>query len=141
MGATSRTKGAAGEREVAAMLFDELGLRFSRDLRQTQQRELGDLVCEDAAFPFTLEVKRYASGWDCRDAWEAQAQTAAHKAGKHPAVAFRFDRQEWRVRIWTDALAEALGAFCAASTAPHLDMSLEGFAWVCRELMAGRKAQ
>lgn len=58
----SRTKGAQFEREVAKLLLLELGISFKRDLRQYQTGGHGDLIPDDPAFPFELELKRYAHG-------------------------------------------------------------------------------
>jgi Holliday junction resolvase len=137
--ANSRQKGAAGEREVAQELFRELGMTFKRDLRQYQQAEYGDLICEDDAFPFVIEVKRHAKGWTCAPAWEVQAYTAAKNAKCYPAVIYRFDGQKWRARIWFDALAEAFGS--TAVCGGKADLTIQDFAWVAREIMAGRAAQ
>lgn len=134
--ANSRNKGASGEREVAIALFGELGMTFKRDLRQYQTVELGDLVCDDAAFPFCIEVKRYAKGWTCKPAWEAQVFKAAANTGLHPCVIYRYDGQQWRCRIWIDAVAEALGV--SSVSGRHFDTDIQGFAWVAREIMAFR---
>lgn len=133
----SRQKGASGEREVAQELFKQLGMNFKRNLTQYQERHQGDLVCENDAFPFCIEVKRAAKGWICRPAWEVQAFEQAEKAQKHPVVIYRFDGQQWRCRVWFDALAEALGTSCVSTRCADLDM--QAFAWVVREIMA-RKA-
>lgn len=132
----SRTKGAKAERDVAKELFAELGMTFKRDLRQYQEAEYGDLVCDDPAFPFSIEVKHYTKGWTCKPAWEAQAIKAAENAGKLPCVIYRHNGQAWRVRVWFDAIAEALGtsAVCTQSA----DVTIQGFAWIAREIMAAR---
>ena len=54
-----RAKGAAFERQIAGMLFDELGIKFKRNLEQYQMKNLADLTSSDASFPFLLELKRY----------------------------------------------------------------------------------
>lgn len=131
-----RNKGAQAEREVAQELFAELGMTFRRDLRQYQQGERGDLICDDPAWPFVIEVKRHAKGWTCAPAWEAQVFKAAQGTGKHPCVIYRFDGQKWRVRVYFDALAEAFGGN-AVSTQPA-DLTIQGFAYVAREIMARR---
>jgi Holliday junction resolvase len=133
----SRQKGAAGEREVAQELHRQLGMNFKRNLNQYQERSEGDLVCDNEAFPFCIEVKRAAKGWTCRPAWEVQAFEQAEKVGKFPCVIYRFDGQQWRCRVWFDALAEAFGAFSVCNRCADMDM--QSFAWVVREIMA-RKA-
>ena len=55
----SRNKGASFERDVKNRLHDALGLEFRRVLDQWAEAGLPDLVCEDAAFPFVIECKRY----------------------------------------------------------------------------------
>jgi hypothetical protein len=60
--ADSRNKGASFEREVAKLLVLEMGISFKRDLRQYQTSGHGDLIPSDPAFPFELELKRYAKG-------------------------------------------------------------------------------
>ena len=135
----SRQKGAQAEREVAIELFRELGMTFKRDLRQYQQSDLGDLICDDDAFPFVLEVKRYAKGWICRPAWESQVFAAAKDTGKHPCVIYRFDGQKWRCRVWFDAIAEATGG--QSVCLKHADTDIPGLAWLAREIMAVRAAK
>ena len=132
----SRTKGAAFERTIARELRDMLGIEFKRDLRQYQERNRSDLIADDPGFPFALELKRYASGTDCKPVWEAQAIRAAQAEGKHPAVIWQFDRHPVVCRIWSDAYAESLGV--TAVDGVKLDLSLEHFAYVCREIMAIR---
>ena len=57
-----RNKGASYEREIAKMLFDELGIGFKRDLEQYRAGAHADLIADDPDFPFTLELKRYKDG-------------------------------------------------------------------------------
>lgn len=132
----SRNKGANGEREVAQELWRELGMTFKRDLQQYQVGERGDLVCDDPAWPFLIEVKRRANGWTCVPAWEAQAFRAAADTKLHPAIIYRFDRQQWRVRVYLDAVIEAVGG--VATSGHWLETDIQGFAWVAREIMARR---
>lgn len=130
----SRNKGAGAEREVAKLLFAELGISFSRDLRQYQKADYGDLLCDVDSWPFTIEVKRYAKGWTCKPAWETQVFKSAKAAGKHPCVIYRYDGQQWRVRLWIDAVGEALGVAPVAGV--HFDTDIQGFSWIAREMMA-----
>jgi Holliday junction resolvase len=131
----SRNKGASGEREVAQELYRQLGINFRRNLEQSRSGG-GDLVCDVPDFPFSIEVKRRAKGATCCPKWEAQAFRAAQETGQHPAVIYRFDRQDWRARVWIDAVAEAVGAHCVSTR--WLETDLHGFAWIARELMAHR---
>lgn len=119
----SRTKGATFEREVAKMLFLELGIGFKRDLRQYQTSGHGDLIPDDPAFPFELELKRYASGpISGTDNWWKQVTTAAARTGKRPALIYKYDRQPIRVVV------ELQGVRC--------NISFEDFSYLTREIMA-----
>ena len=78
----SRSKGSAYERDVRKRLELELGLKFERVLAQWREAELPDLVCEDDAFPFVIECKRYRTGstFASPSHWD-QCVAAAKKAG------------------------------------------------------------
>ena len=83
----SRQKGAAFEREVAKALLLELGISFKRDLRQYQTSGHADLTPTDPAFPFELELKRYASGpINGPDAWWQQVCASAARTRKRPTT-------------------------------------------------------
>jgi Holliday junction resolvase len=119
----SRTKGAQFEREVAKLLLLELGIAFKRDLRQYQEADHGDLIPDDPAFPFELELKRYAHGpISGTDKWWQQVTTAAAKTGKRPALIYKYDRQPIR------AVVELQGIRC--------NISLEAFCYLAKEEMA-----
>ena len=119
----SRTKGAAFEREVAKLLLLELGIAFRRDLRQYQTSGHGDLIPDDPAFPFELELKRYATGpISGTDNWWKQVTTAAAKTGKRPALIYKYDRQPIRVVV------EMQGV--------RANISFEDFCFLAREIMA-----
>lgn len=128
----SRNKGAAFEREIAAMLFDLTGITFKRNLEQSREAGHGDLNPDDPAWPFSLELKRYASGTGCKPEWKAQAITAADKAGLIPAVVYKFDRREIRCSV----PFAAIGSDCAE----WFDCSLNGLAYLAREIMADKAA-
>ena len=125
----SRNKGASAERQVAKILFDELGIEFRRELRQYQQTDLGDLVCNDPNWPYVIEVKCYATGNGCKPAWWAQASKAAQAAGMVPVVIYKYSRLPWRVVMPLNEFIED----------PHdqtIEMSIEAFCYVCRERMS-----
>lgn len=134
--ANSRGKGAAFEREIATALFSELGITFKRDLDQYRERDRGDLIPDDPAFPFAIECKVRAKGADALGEWVAQVLKAARDTGKHPALIYKFNHKPVRVRIWIDAVAEAVGG--QAVSTQWLDTNIQGFAWVSREIMARR---
>jgi Holliday junction resolvase len=121
----SRTKGAAFEREIAKLLFLELGIgiSFRRDLRQYQTSGHGDLIPSDPAFPFELELKKYAKGpINGPDKWWEQVCTAATRTNKRPALIYKYDRQPIRVVV------EMQGIRC--------NISFEDFCYLTREIMA-----
>jgi Holliday junction resolvase len=130
----SRNKGANGEREVARLLEQHLGIKFERNLEQSRTAAHADLIPSDEGFPFIIEVKRHAKGWTCAPAWEAQVFRAAEGSSLHPCVAYRFDGQQWRFRVWFDALALGLGGHAVSNQSA--DLSIDGFAYVAREIMA-----
>lgn len=134
----SRNKGAAFERQLAALLHAETGITFKRNLSQYQDRHGSDLTPSDDAWPFSIEAKAYAGGTDCKPAWEAQAKAAAEKEGRLPVVVWKYDRHPIRCRIWIDTLNAAFG-----TSAPDLgafDISLEQLCALAREIMARRRA-
>jgi hypothetical protein len=119
----SRVKGATFERDIAKLLFLELGISFKRDLRQYQTSGHGDLIPSDPAFPFELELKKYAKGpINGPDKWWEQVCTAAKKSNKLPALIYRYDRQPIRVVV------ELQGIRC--------NISFEDFCYLAREIMA-----
>lgn len=121
--ANSRTKGAAFEREVAKLLLLELGIGFKRDLRQYQEAEHADLIPDDPAFPYALELKRYATGpISGPDKWWQQVKVAAERMHKLPALIYKYDRQPIR------CVVELQGIRC--------NISFEDFCYLARETMA-----
>lgn len=136
MMANSRNKGSTFEREIAKELFLLTGITFRRDLDQYRSNDLGDLICDEQAFPFTIECKRYAGG-GFQAAWWAQASKAALAAGKRPAVIYRFDRQPVRVRVQLRAAMECISRGKWSAEDAHLiDIDLGGFAYLIREGLA-----
>ena len=97
MGLMSREKGKRGEREVAALISDLLGLTASRRVRQHE----GD--SDILGVPgWCIEVKRCekADPADIRRWWEqAVAQALQDDARPLPALFYRPSRRDWRV-VW-----------------------------------------
>lgn len=130
----SRRKGAQFERQIAKELFCETGINFKRDLDQYRQRDRGDLIADDESWPFTLELKAHAHGTDCREGWIQQAIKAANAAGKIPVVVYKFDRHPVKCRLPIQAIVAAHGG--SATTDKWADVSLQGLAYLAREMMA-----
>jgi len=90
VGKMQRTKGQAGEREFAKLIFEQTGIEVNRRIEQT--RDSGhDLDFMD----YAIEVKRAKelklSSW-----WE-QTVTNALEVGKIPVLAYRLDNNKWKV--------------------------------------------
>lgn len=130
----SRAKGARFEREIAARLEGLTGIRFQRNLEQVRAVDHCDLIPDDADWPFSLELKRYASGTGCKPEWRAQAQRAAEKNGKIPAVVYQFDRRDTFVSVPIAALGLALGKTWREPG--WAEITLEGLAYMAGEIMA-----
>lgn len=134
MSKMSRNKGAGFEREIAQKLDLLLGVKFVRNLEQVRTAAHGDLIADDAAFPFSIECKRMASGISCLTAWKDQASKAAAMCGKIPAVVFKFDRQPIRVAV---PLACLVDGRCD-NPSEWAEITLDGFAYAAREIMAAK---
>lgn len=101
----SRTKGATAERELAAILFDHLGVRLVRNLEQCRGGGHDLIVAPDQTGPvtdyinsFAIECKRYAAITPAKiNTWWEQATKQGAIAGKLPLLAYRGDRGQWRV--------------------------------------------
>ena len=127
----SRAKGAQFERSIANYLWDNLGIKFKRDLEQYREGDHGDLVPEKGVnFPFDIECKRYKSGDGMRPDWWGQASRAANRAGKLPCVVYKFDHRDVRVVVPLHAVMyeEKDNGFVAV-------LDLEGFCYLVREMM------
>ena len=117
MSASQRTKGASGERELVRLLRDQLGDdTITRNLDQVRDGG-GDILLQE----WVIEVKR------CRRAsfgtWWRQA--VAQAGDRQPALAYRLDRQPWRVRIPLAALVEHAGP--VEEFRRTVEISLDGF--------------
>ena len=131
--ANSRAKGAKWERDLAKMLFLELGISFSRNLEQYRTAEGGDLIPDDEQFPFSIEAKHYATGRGCKKEWWAQSEKAAIAAGKMPCVIYKYDRYPPRAVVSLEPIAKMYGT---QDDGTHLvELSIEGFCYLSRELM------
>ena len=133
----SRNKGATFERDIARELELLTGVSFKRNLEQSRAVDHCDLIPDDPAFPFSLELKRYAAGTGCKAAWKEQSARAACNAGKTPAVIFKFDRQDVRVAI---PLCSVMGSdgWWFGREGPWVEMPLDAFACVASEIMAAQ---
>ncbi len=134
MSANSRRKGATFERDIAKRLFAETGITFKRDLEQYRAGEHGDLIPDDDAWPFLIECKNIKAAKTFRAAWAEQVNAAIKDTGKFPCVIYKIGHGDIRVRVWFDSIAAVWGG--SATTHQHADISIEGLAYLAREIMA-----
>lgn len=121
MGNKSRRKGQTGEREFIHLLTDFLGEGITRNLDQV--RDGGSDV--KGVPGWAIEIKRAAK--PLLSSWWDQAERQAE--GKTPALAYRLDRQPWRVRVPLHALNGMHGRGLEWTT----EMSVEAFCAVVRK--------
>lgn len=88
MSKSQRTKGAAGEREICDLIYQNLGIQVHRNL--SQMRDGG---ADIKLNPYSIEVERRAAIGNIYD-WIDQA-TAGCQSGERPIVVCRADRKEW----------------------------------------------
>jgi hypothetical protein len=112
MNAMSRTKGNAGESEVAGMVRDLTGFDVSRRVRQHDGD--GDLKGVPG---WSIEVKRHA-GAGRADIARWWAQCTAQAGALRPVLFYRLDCDSWRA-IWP------LGMHLAAAWCEY-PMTVEG---------------
>lgn len=101
----SRQKGAAAEREFCRAIHDALGVRFVRNLEQSRGGGHDLVVAEGQGAPnaealdrYAIEVKRYSKATiGLLSGWWGQACRQAGAVNKVPLLAYREDRQPWKV--------------------------------------------
>lgn len=82
MGKAQRTKGAAGEREICDLIFQNLGIQVHRNLSQTR-----DGGADIKLNPYSIEVKRRAAIGNVYE-WMDQASNGC-EPGERPIVVCR----------------------------------------------------
>ena len=93
-GRGKRNKGAAGERELAGILKDNLGFEVKRNLGQARDGA-DDITIQK----FRIEVKRQERLQV--DKWSEQVESCS-KSGEIPILAYRRNGQPWRVCLRLD---------------------------------------
>lgn len=133
-GARSRRKGAAAERELARLLFEELGVEVRRNLEQCRAGGF-DLEADESdtilLARYAIEVKRHRQATPALlRAWWGQASHQAEQARRTPALAYRGDRAPWHVVVPLTAISPDLPTGGLDYTAT---LSLPGFCALVRE--------
>ena len=111
----SRTKGAAAEREVFALISDALGIRVERNLVQTRDGGYDTAVCG-----WAIEVKRQEI-LHLPDWWR-QCCEQARNAHFKPMLIYRRSRQPWMARVFVRDLVETFGCVNEAPGIVELDL-------------------
>jgi Holliday junction resolvase len=93
-GRGKRNKGAAGERELAGILKDNLGFEVKRNLGQARDGA-DDITIQK----FRIEVKRQERLQV--DKWSEQVESCS-KSGEIPILAYRRNGQPWRICLKLD---------------------------------------
>ena len=98
-----RVKGANFERELARMIYDELGVQTKRDLEQYRASDHGDLIGLDG---WTIEAKRYAhnAGGNFKPEWWKQVTSAANAHGTEPVLIYKYDRQPIKCVVFLSSI-------------------------------------
>ena len=115
MSASQRNKGAAGERELFALLTEQLGVTVTRNLSQTRGGGADSLNVEGWA----IEVKRQEALSIA--SWWTQTQRQAEQTGRKPALFYRQSRKPWRAVL--DLHHIAPGVFTAPGSLCELALS------------------
>lgn len=141
-GRLAKNRGSSFELDMARQLFDELGITFKRNLEQVRTAGLGDLVPDDASFPFSLELKRRRSGTGIPPgAWAQSIEASDVQSGIYPAVIYRYDHRKPRCVVPYAAIAEGETGLQTKNIHDKADISFPRFCKLTREIMAWRAQQ
>jgi hypothetical protein len=132
---SNRSKGAKWERDLAKMLFLNLGIKFERNLEQYRTAAGGDLIPDNEHFPFSIEAKHYSSksGRGMKPEWWKQSEKAAIAANKIPCVIYKYDRYPPKAVVSLEAIAKMYGKEDDGEIL--VELSIDGFCYLCREIM------
>jgi Holliday junction resolvase len=92
MGAMQRNKGSRAENQFAAMLTDSLGFEIKRSLGQAR-----DGGADIKLGPFQIQIK-HAMRPQIKAWWQQTCQDA-FKGNGAPVLAYKINRQGWRIRV------------------------------------------
>lgn len=125
MSASQRNKGAAGERELFALLTEQLGVTVTRNLTQTRGGGADALDVPGWA----IECKRQEALSIA--SWWTQTQRQADALSRKPALFYRQSRKPWRAVL--DLHHVAPGVFTAPGSL--CEISLDAACQIIRELL------
>ena len=139
-GKLAKHRGSSFELEIARLLEMELGIKFQRNLEQVRTAGHSDLVPEDPAFPFSLELKRRRAGnYIPAGAWrQAQIASSLHD-GSFPCVVYRYDRLAPRAVVPFSAIVEGETGSKTHNNEDQADLSFTAFCKLTREILAWRE--
>ena len=130
MGAFSRNKGARAERELCALLRDNLGGDYCRNLKQYQQAQEGDI--QQLVGPYLIECKAHAT-LSLKPWWGQIVQaSSAHREHPVPCLAYKVPRKGWRFRVPIPQ-AWASGHQWGKELQYTMDLAPDGFFLLVRE--------
>ena len=115
MSASQRNKGATAERELFALLTEQLGVTVTRNLTQTRGGGADALDVEGWA----IEVKRQETL--SISSWWAQTRRQADDLSRKPILFYRQNRKPWRAVL--DLHHIAPGVFTAPGSLCELALS------------------
>ena len=100
-----RQKGAAFERELVKMIYEELGFEVKRNLEQYRSADQGDIEGMEE-HGWTIEAKRYAKnmGGNFKPEWWRQVTTAANANGTQPVLIYKYDRQPVKCVVFLSSI-------------------------------------
>lgn len=128
MSASQRDKGNRGEREFCKALSEHLGETVTRELGSARDGGPDLLLGANWA----VEIKR---GQQLRlEEWWDQACEQAAELYRYPALAYRQDRQPWRILVPLDIVLWGIKTWeCQNTLDWTAQVSPAGFATVVRE--------
>ena len=124
-----RSKGQRGERELFALLSDQLGFVVRRNVDQVRRGGADGLDIPGWA----IEVKRAERALIAP--WWRQAVEQASRSGRRPALVWRANRRPWRACLRLGDVAP--GRYSTAEADAQVEMDLATAVAVIRESLDG----
>ena len=140
MGSHSRNKGASAERELARLIYGELGVHMQRRVAQCRDGGCDLEPHPDEAGPIAealrrlaIEVKRHSTASPhLIERWWQQAVEQAKATYRIPVLAYRADRLSWRFVVPLTEINPSLPAL-SETTDYTAELSVLGFCALVRE--------